>query len=452
MTNLTSISPIDGRYHNKVSELSNYFSEMALIRYRLVVEIEYLIDLSSLPQTKEITPFGSEQQETLRSLYRNFSPADAEAIKKTEQTTNHDVKAVEYFLKEKLEQLDLGNYKEFVHFALTSEDVNNLAYSLMWYDAFSEIYRPLIQKFYQAIKQFALENKEVAMLALTHGQPATPTTVGKEFAVFASRLERQTEQIKSQKFFGKFGGATGTWAAHQLAYPEVDWVEFSKKFITKFGLEPNLITIQIESHDSLAESYHNIMRINNILIDFCRDVWSYISRGILGQKKKEGEVGSSTMPHKINPIQFENAEGNLGIANAYFNHLARKLPISRMQRDLTDSTVLRNQGVPLAHSVLAIKNILNGLSRLTVNKVKLNEELNNHPEILAEAVQTIMRKCGVEKPYEKLKELTRGEEISLERIREFVNGLNIPEIEKEKLLDLTPKSYTGLASKLVNLK
>ncbi|PIZ95338.1 MAG: adenylosuccinate lyase [Candidatus Magasanikbacteria bacterium CG_4_10_14_0_2_um_filter_37_12] len=451
MNQLYSISPIDGRYYDKLSELSSYFSEMALIRYRLVIEVEYLIDLSLLPETKEIPAISSETQEALRIIYRNFSEQDARKIKEIEQTTNHDLKAVEYFLKKKLQELNLSQYTEFIHFALTSEDANNLAYSLMWYDAFSEIYRPLILDVYKQLKQLAEENKNIPMLSLTHGQSATPSTVGKEFAVFAHRLNRQIEQIKNQKFLGKFGGATGTWAAHQIAYPEVDWILFSKKFISKFGLDPNLITIQIEPHDSLAESYHNIIRINNILIDFCRDIWSYVSRGILDQKRKEGEVGSSTMPHKINPIQFENAEGNLGIANAYLDHLANKLPISRMQRDLTDSTVLRNQGVPLAHSVLAYKNILNGLSRLTVNREKLEKELNDHPEVLAEAIQTIMRKVGIEKPYEKLKKLTQGEEMTLEKIREFVSNLDLPEDENNKLRNLTPETYTGLAGKLTSL-
>ncbi|MFA4830791.1 MAG: adenylosuccinate lyase [Patescibacteria group bacterium] len=449
MPPLSTLSPLDGRYHEQLKELQNYFSEMALIRYRLVVEIEYLIDLSLEPGVKELPPFTSEIQSAIRSIYRNFLPEDAAAVKDLEKMTNHDVKAVEYFLREKLKTKNLDKYNEFIHFALTSEDVNNLAYSMMWYDAVSEIYRPLITEVRRQIAAFANEYKDQPLLSLTHGQSATPTTVGKEFAVFAARLDRQIEQLKNHRLLGKFGGATGAWSAHQIAYPEVDWQEFSKKFITKLHLEPNLLTTQIEPHDSLAESYQIIFRINTILLDFCRDVWLYVSRGVLGQKKKEGEVGSSTMPHKINPIHFENAEGNLGLANAYFSHLAEKLPVSRLQRDLSDSTVLRNQGVPLAHSVLAGKNILQGMSRLTLNEQKLNEELDNHWEVLAEAVQTILRKHNVSGAYEKLKELTRGQTITKESLREFIKTLEIPEEDREKLLNLTPHTYIGLANKLV---
>jgi adenylosuccinate lyase len=449
MNPLTTISPIDGRYNDELRELRVYFSEMALMRYRLVVEIEYLIDLSLEPGVRELPAFTPEIQNLLRNIYRNFGPEEAKKIKEIEATTNHDVKAIEYFLQEKLAEKNLSAYNEFIHFALTSEDVNNLAYSMMWYDAVSEIYRPLIQEVHKSIYAFAIENKDKPLLALTHGQSATPTTVGKEFAVFASRLKRQIEQLKNHRLLGKLGGATGTWSAHQLAYPLVDWQEFTRKFVSKLHLEPNLLTTQIESHDSLAESFHLLERMNTILLDFSRDVWLYISRGILAQKKKVGEVGSSTMPHKINPIQFENAEGNLGLANAYLSHLAQKLPVSRMQRDLSDSTVLRNQGVPLAHSVLALKNILKGMSRLIINEQKLNEELENHWEILAEAVQTILRKHSISGAYEKLKELTRGEKITKESLHTFIKTLAIPETEKQKLLSLTPQTYIGLANKLI---
>ncbi|MBU0579334.1 adenylosuccinate lyase, partial [Patescibacteria group bacterium] len=417
----------------------------------LVVEIEYFIALSKEPKINEVPPLSPIDQNQLRSFYKNFSLADAQIIKDIESTTNHDVKAIEYFIKQKIADTPLQKYSEFIHFALTSEDINNIAYSLMWQQGVRKIYLPNIIKVYQAILDFAQQNKNQPMLSLTHGQSATPTTVGKEFLVFAARLKRQVDYLEQHQLLGKLAGATGTWSAQVIAYPEVDWLEFSKKFINYLGLEPNLITTQIEPHDSIAESYQAIERINNILIDFTRDVWLYISRGILGQKKKAGEVGSSTMPHKINPIQFENAEGNLGLANAYFSHLCQKLPVSRMQRDLSDSTVLRNQGVPLAHSLLANKNILKGLSRLTVNQSKLEQELDEHWEVLSEAIQTILRKVGYNQAYEKLKDLTRGQKITQKSIQTFINNLNIPQIEKQKLLKLTPQTYTGLAEKLVNI-
>jgi len=450
MNSLKSISPIDGRYLSQVEDLATYFSEMALMRYRLVVEIEYLIALAHHHGVAECLEFTPEQVDDVRNIYRNFSDRDAMAVKQREQTTNHDVKAVEYFLKEQLQKKGLQEWSSFIHFALTSEDINNLAYSMMWSDAVSEVYRPCLKKLLKTITTFAQIHANQPMLALTHGQSATPTTVGKEYAVFASRLNRQMEQLIRHRCQGKFDGATGTWSAHVVAYPDVDWLQFSTDFITRLGLDPNLLTIQIESHDSLAESFHIISRINTILIDLCRDTWLYISRGIFSQQKKQGEVGSSTMPHKINPIQFENAEGNLGIANAYFTHLAEKLPISRMQRDLTDSTVLRNQGIPLAHSLLACKNILNGFSRLTVNATKLDEELEQHWEVLAEAIQTILRKHGHDDAYEQLKTFTRGQQVTKDSLNTFVATLTIPESDKQRLLSLTPQSYTGLAQSLVS--
>lgn len=444
-----TISPLDGRYLQDVVELRNYFSEMALMKYRVRIEVEYLIALSREKQVKELPPLSAENQEKLRSFYQNFSNQDFQAIKRIEEKTKHDVKAVEYFLRQKFTGMGLESYQEWIHFALTSEDVNNLAYALMWRDALKQVYLPLLTKVHTCLKQFADRYQNTPMLALTHGQPATPTSLGKEFAVFANRLNRQLEQLKKHKIMGKLSGATGTWSAHTIAYPNVNWITFSKRFVTSLGLELNLITTQVESNDSLAESYHILIRINTILLDFCRDVWLYISRGIFGQRIKAGEVGSSTMPHKVNPIYFENAEGNLGIANTFLSHLAQTLPISRMQRDLSGSTVIRNQGVPLAHSLLACKNILKGLDRLTVNKTKLREELNDHWEVLAEAVQTVLRKSGDSKSYERLKELTRGQKISKENIHSFIEELDLPKQDKQALLALTPETYIGLAGKIV---
>ncbi|MBT5337994.1 adenylosuccinate lyase [Candidatus Falkowbacteria bacterium] len=449
MNELTNISPIDGRYSSQTSELSEYFSEMTLMKYRLMIEVEYLIALSKETGVKEIKLISPANQKKLRGFYENFSLADAKVIKKIESITKHDVKAIEYFFQKKIEKTPLKNYVPFIHFALTSEDVNNLSFSLMWKDGLHKVYLKSLTEVYKNLRSMAKKYKDTTMLALTHGQTATPTTVGKEIAVVVARIGRQIKQLKNHNLQGKFGGATGTWGAHTVAYPNVNWLNFSSKFIKSLGLEPNLLTIQIEPHDSLAESFQNLIRINTILTDFCRDTWMYISRGIFAQKNKAGEIGSSTMPHKINPIYFENAEGNLGIANAYLSHLSQKLPISRMQRDLTDSTVLRNQGVALSHSLLAVQNILNGLSRLTVNKYQLKKELDENPEVLAEAIQTILRKLGHTNAYEQLKSLTRGQEMTLETIYEFVKNLNIPKIEKDKLLKLTPENYTGLASKLI---
>ncbi len=446
MSNLTALSPLDGRYAKDVAELRGNFSEMALMRYRLMVEVEYFIALSLEKGIAEIPAFNSALQKKLRGLYKNFSLSDAEQIKTIEQTTNHDVKAIEYFIKEKIKALPCAKYSEFIHFALTSEDINNIAYSLMWQDGLNKILLPELILVHKTIATFARQHIKQPLLALTHGQPATPTTVGKEFAVFAKRLERKISRMnKHHRLLGKLNGATGGYNAMVIAYPNVDWIKFSKKFVTSLDLEFNPLTTQIEPHDSLAEQCRLIQHINNILIDFSRDIWLYIMRGVLGQKKKEGEIGSSTMPHKINPINFENAEGNLGMANALLNHFAEKLPISRLQRDLSDSTVLRNQGVALGYSLLALKNILKGMSRLTVNSELLNSELENHWEVLAEAIQTILRKVGYAGAYEKLKELTRGQKMTKETIRAFVKKLDIPKNEKEKLLKLTPQNYTGLA-------
>ena len=447
MNTLSNISPLDGRYANSIAELSKYFSESALMGYRLKVEIEYLIALSNEKSINNLPPFSKDEQERLRKIYQNFNLVGAEKVKEIEATTNHDVKAIEYYIQGKVKK----SLHPWIHFALTSEDVNNLSYSLMWQDGLKQVYQSSLQSVNKKLKKLARKYKEASMLALTHGQPATPTTFGKELAVFFSRLDRQIGQIKSHILLGKFSGATGTWSAHVAAYPNVNWRRLASKFIKSLRLKPNLITTQIESHDSLAESFHQVVRINSILTDLCRDMWSYISRGILVQKKVAGEVGSSTMPHKINPIQFENAEGNMGIANGLLNHLATKLPISRIQRDLTDSTTLRNQGVALGHSYLALQNILKGLSRITINKVQMSAELNNHWEVLGEAIQTILRKSGKQDAYEQLKSLTQGQSINAESMAEFISGLKISDEDKQTLLKLTPELYTGLSSKLVDL-
>ena len=444
---LNIISPLDGRYANSVKDLSDTFSESALMGYRLKIEIEYLIVLGNEKAIKDLQSFSKDEQSRLRKIYQNFNISGAEKVKEIEANTNHDVKAIEYYIQSKVKK----SLHPWIHFALTSEDVNNLSYSLMWQDGLKQVYLPTLLSVNKELKKLARKYKDSSMLALTHGQPATSTTFGKELAVFCARLDRQISQMKSQKLLGKLGGATGTWSAHMVAFPKVNWTQFASRFIKSLGLVPNLITTQIEPHDSLAESFHQVVRVNSILTDLCRDMWAYISCGILGQKKVAGEVGSSTMPHKINPIQFENAEGNMGIANALLNHLATKLPISRMQRDLTDSTTLRNQGVALGHSYLALQNILKGLSRITINKVQMANELDNHWEILAEAVQTILRKSGKQDAYEQLKALTRGQSINAESMAEFVSGLKISDDDKQTLLSLTPESYIGLAPKLVDL-
>ena len=444
---INSISPLDGRYGNSLGELSSYFSEKALMRYRLLIEVEYIIMLSKEKKIKEFAPLSKNQKYNLRKLYKNFTDLDAKKIKSIERKTKHDVKSVEYFLQSNLPK----KHQPWVHFALTSEDVNNLSYSLMWQNGVKQVYLPVLQSLNRKLKRLARKYKNASILSLTHGQPATPTTFGKELAVFCGRLDRQINQIKSHSFLGKFGGATGTWSAHVVAYPKTNWTQFASDFIKSLGFEPNLVTTQIEPHDSAAESYHQVVRVNSILTDLCRDLWTYISREILGQKKVTGEVGSSTMPHKINPIQFENAEGNLGIASALLNHLAIKLPVSRMQRDLTDSTALRNQGLAIGYSYLALNNITKGLARITINKSQMENELDNHWEVLAEAVQTILRKNRGEGAYEQLKTLTQGQFIDKTSMAEFVSKLKVAEEDKNMLLRLTPKSYVGIAHKLVDL-
>jgi len=442
-----AISPLDGRYKTSVKDLSTYFSEYSLIYHRLFIEIEYLIALGDEKTIKELPPFSKNETTQLRKIYQKFDGKNAQEIKKIESTINHDVKAVEYFIRKKVKK----SLHHWIHFALTSEDVNNLSYSIMWQSALKQSYLKLLQSVINELKKLSRKYKSAPLLSRTHGQPATTTTFGKELAVFSYRLNREMNKLNNHTLLGKFGGATGTWSAQTIAYPNTNWIRFASKFIKSVGLEPNLITTQIEPHDSISESYHHIIRINSIFLDFCRDMWSYISRDLIGQKQVGGEVGSSTMPHKINPIQFENAEGNIGISNAILNHLATKLPISRLQRDLTDSTSLRNQGVGLAHSYLALKNILKGLHRIRLNKNQMLYELENHWEVLGEAIQTILRKNGKEDAYEELKKLTRGQSIDKNSIEKFILELKINPKDKEVLLNLTPGSYTGIADELIDL-
>jgi len=445
METLNAISPLDGRYYNKVNELSKYFSEKALIQYRLKIEVEYFIALSNEPKIKEVREFSNEERVILRTLYLKFSEKEAQVVKKIEKKTNHDVKSVEYYLKSKLPD-SLKEYSEFVHFALTSEDINNLSYSLMLKDGYIEYIKNL-KKLLKALKDLSLGNKNIALLSLTHGQPATPTTLGKELAVFYMRLINQMKEITLK---GKLSGAVGNFNAQIVAYNNVDWLAFSQNFIELLGLEYNPLTTQIEPHDTSATLYHQIIRLNNIVKDLDQDMWLYISRDTFKLKKKPGEVGSSTMPHKVNPIDFENSEGNLGLANAILDHLAMKLPVSRLQRDLTDSTVLRNQGIALGYSLLGLKSALKGLGKLEVNKIHIKEELDNHWEVLAEPIQVVLRKINYPKPYETLKELTWGKKIDQEKITKFIKSLKINKIEKNKLLKLTPSKYIGISSKLID--
>lgn len=415
------------------------------MRYRIYVEVEYLIALSHEKKISELPTLSKRQQARLRSSYQKFDLNSAQTVKQIEAETNHDVKAIEYYIQKHCK----AKLHPWIHFALTSEDVNNISYTLMWCHAIKQVYVPMLTDLQKDLKRMAKKYRSVPMLAMTHGQPATPTTFGKEIAVLYKRLDRQMMQIKKHSALGKLSGATGTWSAHVSAYPKIDWVKFTSKFIKSLGLHPNTITTQIEPHDSMAESFHQVLRINSILKDLCQDLWLYVSRGILSQKKVAGEVGSSTMPHKINPIQFENAEGNLGLSNALLSHLAQKLPISRMQRDLTDSTVLRNQGVALGYSFLALKSISKGLSRITINKSKMKFELGEHWEVLAEAIQTILRKEGKVDAYEKLKNMTRGEKINESSITDFISSLKISDENRETLSNLRPESYVGKASDII---
>ena len=447
-SSLFAISPIDGRYADKANELRPIFSEYGLIRYRVQVEVNWLKALAAQPEITEVPTLSAKALDVLDCIVKQFSETDAERIKTIEQTTNHDVKAIEYFLKECIqENNELQKISEFIHFACTSEDINNLSYALMLKEGRGVLLNH-IDTCINAIKDLATSTATQPMLSRTHGQSATPTTTGKEFANVVARLQRQRQQLTQISLLGKINGAVGNYNAHQVAYPEVNWPNFSENFVTSLGLSWNPYTIQIEPHDYIAEFFHTVSRFNTILLDFDRDIWSYISLGYFTQKTIAGEVGSSTMPHKVNPIDFENSEGNLGMANAIFSHLSEKLPVSRWQRDLTDSTVLRNIGVGFAHTVIAIQATLKGISKLQINSDTINNDLNNNWEVLAEPIQTVMRRYQIEKPYEKLKELTRGHKIGQQEIQQFIIKLDIPEHAKESLLTLTPHNYIGYAASL----
>ena len=448
LTPLTAISPVDGRYRNKTEKLADYFSEQALIRYRIRVEVEYFIALCELPlpQLRGVDPAAFK---ALRSLYTDFSTADAERVKQIESVTNHDVKAVEYVIKEKMDVIGLGDCKEFIHFGLTSQDINNTAIPLSLKEALNDVYYPAIEQIRDKLEAFAHEWRGVAMLARTHGQPASPTTLGKEFMVYVERLEKQLAQLHAIAVPAKFGGATGNFNAHHAAYPAIDWVAFANRFVgEKLGLSRSQYTTQIEHYDNLAAIFDNMKRIDTILIDLSRDMWMYISEEYFKQQIKAGEVGSSAMPHKVNPIDFENAEGNLGIANAVFAHLASKLPLSRLQRDLTDSTVLCNIGVPLAHALIAFQSLMKGLGKVILNREALERDLEQNWAVVAEGIQTILRREGYPKPYEALKALTRtNTHITHEAITAFIATLDVAESVKEELRALTPSTYTGIYGK-----
>jgi len=442
LTQLTAISPIDGRYRKQLQHLDEYYSEFALIKYRVIVEVAYFLFLAE----KKFFKVDVKTKNYLHQVVDNFSLQDAEQIKATEATTNHDVKAVEYFLKAAVDKCGAGHLKEWIHFGLTSQDINNTAIPLLWKNSIELEYLPAIINLQLAIGKMALQFKNVAMLARTHGQPASPTKLGKELMVFVERLENQIQLFSYIPFTAKFGGATGNFNAHQIAYPKYDWVKFANLFVEeKLGLQRQQYTTQIEHYDTLATHFDAIKRINTIFIDLCRDIWAYVSMDYFKQKTKKGEVGSSAMPHKVNPIDFENAEGNLGIANAFLEHLSAKLPISRLQRDLTDSTVLRNIGVPMAHTILSVKSIEKGLSKLVLNEPKLKGDLENNWAVVAEAIQTILRRENYPAPYEALKDLTRGKTtIDKKAIHAFITKLKVSAAIKKELKNITPHSYTGI--------
>jgi len=440
---LTAISPIDGRYASQTKALAGYFSEFALIRYRVMVEIEYFKALARIP-LPPLERLKKTDLEELSRLANAFSPEDAERIKALEKVTNHDVKAVEYYLKERFDQSGLGAVKEFIHFGLTSQDINNTAIPLSLKQALETVYYPLLERLIARLEAMAENWMEVPMLAKTHGQPASPTILGKELMVFTARLREQTGQLKNIPHKAKFGGATGNLNAHYVSYPSIDWHGFADRFVQSLGLTRSYPTTQIEHYDDLAAQFHALMRINTIFTDLCRDLWTYISMDYFKQKTVAGEIGSSAMPHKVNPIDFENAEGNLGVANALFGHMAGKLPVSRLQRDLTDSTVTRNIGVPLAHTVIAFNSILKGLDKIILNDAALNADLDRNWMVVAEAIQNILRREGVAEPYEKLKELTRGKtDIGREQIHEFIDSLEVPDAIKTELKAITPFNYIG---------
>ncbi|GHB76750.1 adenylosuccinate lyase [Psychrosphaera saromensis] len=443
---LTAISPVDGRYGSKTEELRPIFSEFGLVKYRVIVEVRWLQKLAATDAIKEVPNFSAQANALLDSIVDNFCEADAQRVKDIEATTNHDVKAVEYFLKEKVaDNAELTAINEFIHFACTSEDINNLSHGLMLSAAREDVILPYCDKILSELKRLANEYKALPMMCRTHGQPATPSTMGKEMANVYVRLQRQRKQIASVEMLGKINGAVGNYNAHISAYPEHDWHKHAEEFVTSLGLTFNPFTTQIEPHDYIAEIFDAMARFNTILIDFDRDIWGYIAMGHFKQKTIAGEIGSSTMPHKVNPIDFENSEGNLGIANAIYGHLATKLPISRWQRDLTDSTVLRTLGVGVAHSIIAYQATLKGISKLEVNAQNLLDELDNNWELLAEPIQTVMRRYGIEKPYEKLKDLTRGKKVNQQVMAEFIDGLELSDTVKAELKLLTPANYIGRA-------
>ena len=441
---LTAVSPVDGRYHSKTKSLQNYYSEHALIRYRVKVEIEYFIALCEIP-LPQLADFDKNLYNALRDIYENLSLEESQSIKDIESITNHDVKAVEYFIKGKFDNLGIEKYKEFIHFGLTSQDINNTSLPMLIKDSLNEVYYPLLNEMIDILDKYAEEWKDIPMLAKTHGQPASPTRIGKEINVFSYRLKQQLALLKQTPISGKFGGATGNFNAHHIAFPEINWPEFAKKFLnSSLGIEREDWTTQISNYDNLAALFNGLARINTIMIDLDRDFWQYISMEYFKQKIKEGEVGSSAMPHKVNPIDFENSEGNLGIANAIFTHLANKLPISRLQRDLTDSTVIRNVGVPLAHSVIAIQSTIKGLNKLILNESAIANDLDNMWNVVAEAIQTILRREGYEKPYETLKALTRtNSKVDAESISSFIDTLKVTDEVKNELKKITPHNYTG---------
>jgi len=450
MKEIDALGPLDGRYAGKVEELREIFSEYGLIRRRVEVEVAWLLALCGAPEIAEARELSRREISFLQSLVSKFNAEEAERVKEFERTTNHDVKAVEYYLKEKLAAAGLGDVGEFVHFGCTSEDINNLAHALMLREGLA-CAKNIQEELMSALGRMSIEYKRIPMMARTHGQPASPTTVGKELAVFGVRLQKQSAAIERVLIEGKMNGAVGNYNAHVAAYPDADWPELARKVVEdELGLVQNRLTTQIEPHDYMAELFDAMSRWNNILLDFNRDVWTYISLGYFTQKKVEGEVGSSTMPHKVNPIDFENSEGNLGLANALFRHLSGKLPVSRLQRDLTDSTVLRNMGVAFGYSLVAYKATLKGISKLQVNEEIILADLDGAWELLAEPIQTVMRKAGIENPYEKLKELTRGHVVTRETITAFIEGLELPGPDKERLLGLTPSTYVGLASGLAD--
>ena len=448
---LTAISPVDGRYGSKTAELRNYFSEFGLIKYRVMVEVRWLQKLAATADITEVPALSAQANQLLNDIVDNFSLSDAERVKEIERTTNHDVKAVEYLLKEKVAANgELAAISEFIHFACTSEDINNLSHGLMLSEARNQVLLPQCDALLAAIKQLADEHKTIPMMARTHGQPASPTTMGKEMANVYMRLLRQRDQIAKVEILGKINGAVGNYNAHLSAYPDINWHELSEQFVTSLGLSWNPFTTQIEPHDYIAELFDAVARFNTILLDFDRDVWGYIALGHFKQRTIAGEIGSSTMPHKVNPIDFENSEGNLGIANALFNHLSAKLPVSRWQRDLTDSTVLRNLGMGFGYTLIAYQATLKGISKLEVNEANLLAELDANWELLAEPVQTVMRKYGIEKPYEKLKELTRGKRINQADLHRFIDNLALPDAIKVQLKQLTPANYIGAAVEITN--